>query len=296
MIEMINDDPPFSVPFVEPKVVSEKSDELNVYFNEISKLPLLNVEQERALAMRMERGDREAAHKLINHNLRLVVKIALKYHIVGMDLLDLIQEGNQGLMRAVTKFKYKKGFRFSTYATWWIRQAIGRAVADQSRTIRIPVHKYESINKIKRTISQMTAANGKMPSSTEVAAKLGVSSSDVADALNVSLYPSSLDAPVGPDGDTSLADFMIGTAGEPEKAMLIASLKEAISETLDTLSDVEKKIINWRFGLAGQVAMTLEEIGKRCGVCRERIRQIEAKALMRLRHPSRFGLLAAFYE
>ena len=272
-------------------------DPVKVYLKEIGKVPLLTAEEERDLAIRIEEGDESARKKLAESNLRLVVSIAKRYVGRGMSFLDLIQEGNLGLIKAVEKFDYTKGFKFSTYATWWIRQAITRAIADQARTIRIPVHMVETINKVKKTASKLLHENGREPTDEEIAEKLDMTVEKVRDIQRVSQEPVSLDTPIGEEEDSHLGDFIPDDeAVTPADAASSLMLKEELIGALDTLNDREARVLSLRFGLDDGRPRTLEEVGKEFDVTRERIRQIEAKALRKLRHPSRSKKLKDFLE
>ena len=272
-------------------------DPVRMYLKEIGKVSLLSAEEEVELAKRMEQGDEEAKHRLSEANLRLVVSIAKRYVGRGMQLLDLIQEGNLGLIKAVDKFDYTKGFKFSTYATWWIRQAITRAIADQARTIRIPVHMVETINKVKKTNSQLLHKNGRDPSAEEIAQELSMPVSKVREILRVAQEPVSLETPIGEEEDSHLGDFIPDDdAPAPADAASILLLKEQLDDVLETLTPREAKVLALRFGLEGGHPHTLEEVGKEFDVTRERIRQIEAKALRKLRHPSRSKKLKDFLD
>src|SRR3989338_884494 len=265
------------------------SDPVRMYLKEIGRIPLLTFADEISLAKRYEKGDKRAKKKLIESNLRLVVSIAKKYIGRGMSLLDLIQEGNQGLIRAVEKYDWRKGYKFSTYATWWIRQAITRAIADQARTIRIPVHMVETINKLIRTQRQLMQKLGREPSAEEVANEMGdMTAHRVREILKIAQDTTSLETPVGDEDDSILGDFIADTSQPtPIEAASKELLKENIEEVLSTLTDREARVLRMRFGLDGKNPMTLEEVGREFGVTRERIRQIEAKALRKLKHPSR---------
>ncbi|MBI4868087.1 MAG: RNA polymerase sigma factor RpoD [Candidatus Wallbacteria bacterium] len=272
-------------------------DSLKAYLQEIGNVPLLTAEEEVELAKRIEANDRTAQAKLIEANLRLVVSVAKKYTRRGLSFLDLLQEGNQGLIRAVEKFRYNKGFKFSTYAIWWIRQAITRAIADQARTIRVPVHMNETIAKVKKTARILTQQLGREPSHEEISRELGMTVEKIKDAYRSATHPISLATPLGSDSsDSSLGDFVKDqNAIAPHEATNRNILKEQIGEVLESLSDRENEVIRYRFGLDNGWPMTLEQVGHRFGVTRERIRQIEAKALRRLRHPSRSKKLREFY-
>jgi RNA polymerase primary sigma factor len=267
----------------------QTTDPVRMYLREIGKIPLLKPEEEISLAQKIEKGDRRAKKKLTESNLRLVVSIAKKYVMRGLSLLDLIQEGNQGLIRAVEKYDWRKGYKFSTYATWWIRQAITRAIADQARTIRIPVHMVETINKLIRTQRQLMQSLGREPTAEEIAEAMGeMTAHRVREILKIAQDTTSLETPVGDEEDSMLGDFIADTSQpSPIEAASRELLKENIEEVLGTLTDREAKVLRMRFGLDGKNPMTLEEVGREFGVTRERIRQIEAKALRKLKHPSR---------
>ena len=264
------------------------NDPVRLYLKEIGKVPLLTAEQEMGIAKRMEAGDDEAKKELAEANLRLVVSIAKRYVGRGMYFLDLIQEGNLGLIKAVEKFDYTKGFKFSTYATWWIRQAITRAIADQARTIRIPVHMVETINKLIRVSRQLLQELGREPTPAEIGKEMGFSEEKVREIQKIAQDPVSLETPIGEEEDSHLGDFIEDdNAPAPSEAASYALLKEQLMEVLNTLTEREEKVLRLRFGLDDGRARTLEEVGKEFNVTRERIRQIEAKALRKLRHPSR---------
>ncbi len=272
-------------------------DPVRMYLKEIGKVPLLEADEEIELAQRMENGDEEAKKKLAEANLRLVVSIAKRYVGRGMLFLDLIQEGNMGLIKAVEKFDYRKGYKFSTYATWWIRQAITRAIADQARTIRIPVHMVETINKLTRVSRQLLQELGREPSPEEIAEEMDMPVDRVREIQKISQEPVSLETPIGEEEDSHLGDFLPDDeVPAPSEAAASAILKEQIAEVLDTLTDREQKVLRLRFGLDDGRSRTLEEVGKEFNVTRERIRQIEAKALRKLRHPSRSRKLREFLE
>ncbi len=277
--------------------VNVVDDSVKMYLKEIGKIELLNAEQERDIAQRMADGDEEAKEMLINSNLRLVVSIAKKYMNRGLSLLDLIQEGNIGLIKAVDKFDYTKGFKFSTYATWWIRQAITRAIADQARTIRIPVHMVETINKVKKVSTQILHEKGHEPSSEEIAEKLDISVEKVREIVRVAQEPVSLETPIGEEEDSHLGDFIPDSdTPAPADEASHALLKEQLEEVLRTLTPREAKVLRLRFGLEDGKSRTLEEVGTEFKVTRERIRQIEAKALRKLRHPSRSKKLKDYLD
>ncbi|WP_371414197.1 RNA polymerase sigma factor RpoD [Acetobacterium carbinolicum] len=264
------------------------NDPVRLYLKEIGKVPLLTGDQEMTLARRMEAGDDSAKKELAEANLRLVVSIAKRYVGRGMSFLDLIQEGNLGLIKAVEKFDYTKGFKFSTYATWWIRQAITRAIADQARTIRIPVHMVETINKLIRVSRQLLQEYGREPTPAEIGKEMGFSEEKVREIQKIAQDPVSLETPIGEEEDSHLGDFIPDEdAPAPAEAASYALLKEQLIEVLNTLTEREEKVLRLRFGLDDGRARTLEEVGKEFNVTRERIRQIEAKALRKLRHPSR---------
>ena len=263
-------------------------DPVRMYLREIGKIPLLTYEEEAELAQRIIDGDEEAKQKLAESNLRLVVSIAKKYVGRGMLFLDLIQEGNMGLIKAVEKFDYNKGFKFSTYATWWIRQAITRAIADQARTIRIPVHMVETINKLIRTSRQLLQQNGREPTPEEIAKEMEISVEKVMEIQKIAQDPVSLETPIGEEDDSHLGDFIQDEdSPAPQDSAAHTLLREQLEEVMDTLTPREAMVLKLRFGLEDGKARTLEEVGKQFDVTRERIRQIEAKALRKLRHPSR---------
>ncbi len=272
-------------------------DPVKVYLKEIGRVPLLTSEEEIELAIRINDGDVAAKQRLSEANLRLVVSIAKRYLGRGMQFLDLIQEGNLGLIKAVEKFDYTKGFKFSTYATWWIRQAITRAIADQARTIRIPVHMVETINKVKKVSSQLLHQNGHEPSADDIAAELDMPVDKVREIMRVAQEPVSLETPIGEEEDSHLGDFIPDEeAPAPADAASHTLLREQLIEVLDTLTPREEKVLRLRFGLEDGRSRTLEEVGKEFNVTRERIRQIEAKALRKLRHPSRSKKLKDFLD
>ena len=270
-------------------------DPVRMYLKEIGKVPLLSAEEEIELAKRMENGDQEAKKRLAEANLRLVVSIAKRYVGRGMLFLDLIQEGNLGLIKAVEKFDYRKGYKFSTYATWWIRQAITRAIADQARTIRIPVHMVETINKLIRVSRQLLQELGREPTPEEISEEMGMPVDRVREILKISQEPVSLETPIGEEEDSHLGDFIQDdNVPVPAEAASFTLLREQLVEVLGTLTEREQKVLRLRFGLDDGRARTLEEVGKEFNVTRERIRQIEAKALRKLRHPSRSKKLKDF--
>ncbi|MBQ2105781.1 MAG: RNA polymerase sigma factor RpoD [Lachnospiraceae bacterium] len=272
-------------------------DPIRMYLKEIGKVPLLSTEEEIELAKRIELGDEEAKRTLAESNLRLVVSIAKRYMGRGMQFLDLIQEGNLGLIKAVEKFEYKKGYKFSTYATWWIRQAITRAIADQARTIRIPVHMVETINRLIRTQRQLVQTLGREPSPDEVAAAMEIPVERVREVMKISMDPVSLETPIGEEEDSHLGDFIQDEqVMVPADAATYTLLREQLTEVLETLTEREQKVLRLRFGLDDGRPRTLEEVGRDFNVTRERIRQIEAKALRKLRHPSRSRKLKDYLE
>ena len=272
-------------------------DPVKVYLKEIGIVPLLSSKEEIDLAIRISNGDQKAKQKLSESNLRLVVSIAKRYLGRGMQFLDLIQEGNLGLIKAVEKFDYTKGFKFSTYATWWIRQSITRAIADQARTIRIPVHMVETINKVKKVSNQLLHTNGHEPSIEEIAEELDLPAEKVREVIRSAQEPVSLETPIGEEEDSHLGDFIPDDdSPAPVDAAAQTFLKEQLDNVLDTLTPREEKVLRLRFGLVDGRARTLEEVGKEFNVTRERIRQIEAKALRKLRHPSRSKKLKDFLE
>lgn len=287
----------------EKKIIDDTTDEgisvddhIRLYLKEIGRIELISGQEEVRLAKLIENGDEDAKKKLTESNLRLVVSIAKRYIGRGMNLLDLIQEGNLGLIKAVEKFDYRKGYKFSTYATWWIRQAITRSIADQARTIRIPVHMIETINKLIRISRQLLQDNGHEPTPEEIAQEMQLSIDKVNEILKISQEPVSLETPLGDEDDTRLADFIPDDiAVSPAALADVALLKQAISSVLDTLDDREASVIRMRYGLDGYRSHTLEEVGNAFNVTRERIRQIEAKAIRKLRHPSRSKKLKDFY-
>ena len=272
-------------------------DPVRMYLKEIGKVPLLTAEEEIEIAKQLEAGDESAKQKLAEANLRLVVSIAKRYVGRGMLFLDLIQEGNLGLIKAVEKFDYRKGFKFSTYATWWIRQAITRAIADQARTIRIPVHMVETINKLIRVSRQLLQEYGRAPTPEEIAKEMGFSEAKVREIIKIAQEPVSLETPIGEEEDSHLGDFIPDEdAPAPAEAASFALMKEQLMDVLDTLTPREEKVLRLRFGLDDGHQRTLEEVGKEFNVTRERIRQIEAKALRKLRHPSRSKKLRDYLD
>ena len=299
--EPVDDDPPEKEEEVEidltvPEGIS-LDDPVRMYLKEIGHVPLLTAEEEVELAQRMEAGDESARHRLEEANLRLVVSIAKRYVGRGMLFLDLIQEGNLGLLKAVEKFDYSKGYKFSTYATWWIRQAITRAIADQARTIRIPVHMVETINKLIRISRQLLQELGRDPRPEEIAKEMGITVARVHEIMKIAQEPVSLETPIGEEEDSHLGDFIEDEAAPaPAEAASFMLLREQLEEVLETLTDREKNVLRLRFGLEDGRSRTLEEVGQSFGVTRERIRQIEAKALRKLRHPSRSKVLRDFLE
>ena len=272
-------------------------DPVRMYLKEIGRVPLLTAEEEVELAKRIEQGDQEAARKLAEANLRLVVSIAKRYVGRGMQLLDLIQEGNLGLIKAVEKFDYRKGFKFSTYATWWIRQAITRSIADQARTIRIPVHMVETINKLTRVSRNLLQELGRAPTPEEIAEEMDMPPERVREIMKIAQEPVSLETPIGEEEDSHLGDFIEDQeATAPAEAAAFTMLQEQLEEVLESLTPREQQVLKLRFGLEDGRGRTLEEVGQVFGVTRERIRQIEAKALRKLRHPSRSKKLKDFLE
>ena len=270
-------------------------DPVKMYLKDIGKVPLLSAEEEIEIAKRMAEGDEEAKHQLSEANLRLVVSIAKRYVGRGMLFLDLIQEGNFGLMKAVEKFDYTKGYRFSTYATWWIKQSITRAIADQARTIRIPVHMYETINKLSKVVKQLVQKLGREPQTDEIAKEMGISEEKVREIQKISQDTVSLDSPVGEEEDSNLGTFLQDeNATNPSDSATILMLKEQLLDVLNTLTPREQKVIMLRYGIDDGHPRTLEEVGREFNVTRERIRQIEAKALKKLKHPSRSKKLKDF--
>ena len=297
--DMISDEDEVDMEHIDLSVPEGVSieDPVRMYLKEIGKVPLLNAEREIELAKRMEEGDEEAKKELAEANLRLVVSIAKRYVGRGMLFLDLIQEGNLGLIKAVEKFDYRKGYKFSTYATWWIRQAITRAIADQARTIRIPVHMVETINKLIRVSRQLLQELGREPLPEEIAKELDMPVERVREILKISQEPVSLETPIGEEEDSHLGDFIQDdNVPVPAEAAAQTLLKEQLDEVLDTLTEREQKVLRLRFGMNDGRARTLEEVGKEFDVTRERIRQIEAKALRKLRHPSRSRKLRDYLD
>ena len=290
-----NKDEDGSAPAAEQSMAID--DPVKVYLKEIGRVPLLTSEEEVELAIRISDGDVTAKQRLSEANLRLVVSIAKRYLGIGMQFLDLIQEGNLGLIKAVEKFDYTKGFKFSTYATWWIRQAITRAIADQARTIRIPVHMVETINKVKKVQSQLLHQNGHEPSPDEIAEEIDMPVDKVREIMRVAQEPVSLETPIGEEEDSHLGDFIPDNdAPAPADAASHTMLREQLSDVLSTLTPREAKVLKLRFGLEDGRSRTLEEVGKEFNVTRERIRQIEAKALRKLRHPSRSRKLKDYLD
>jgi RNA polymerase primary sigma factor len=272
-------------------------DPVRMYLKEIGRVPLLTPEEEVELAKRMEKGDEEAKRRLAEANLRLVVSIAKRYVGRGMLFLDLIQEGNLGLIKAVEKFDYRKGYKFSTYATWWIRQAITRAIADQARTIRIPVHMVETINKLIRVSRQLLQELGREPTPEEIASEMNISEEKVREIMKIAQEPVSLETPIGEEEDSHLGDFIEDQdARAPAEEASFTLLREQLDEVLKTLTEREQRVLRLRFGLDDGRARTLEEVGQKFGVTRERIRQIEAKTLRKLRHPSRSKKLKDYLD
>ena len=305
VVETYNADLTLDFPHSDPENVEAQlqaegvsiDDPVKVYLKEIGRVPLLSADEETELAKRMSEGDIAARKRLSEANLRLVVSIAKRYVGRGMQFLDLIQEGNLGLIKAVEKFDYTKGFKFSTYATWWIRQAITRAIADQARTIRIPVHMVETINKVKKVSSQLLHKNGHEASAEEIANELDMPIDKVREIMRVAQEPVSLETPIGEEEDSHLGDFIPDDeALAPDDAASHILLKEQLGNVLSTLTDREEKVLRLRFGLEDGRSRTLEEVGKEFNVTRERIRQIEAKALRKLRHPSRSKKLKDFLD
>ncbi|MCC8130791.1 MAG: RNA polymerase sigma factor RpoD [Oscillospiraceae bacterium] len=272
-------------------------DPVKIYLKEIGRVPLLTSEEEIELAKKIQEGDKEAKKRLAEANLRLVVSIAKRYGGRGMSFLDLIQEGNLGLIKAVEKFDYTKGFKFSTYATWWIRQSITRAIADQARTIRIPVHMVETITKVKKASSSLLHQNGRDPTAEEIAEELDMPVDKVREIMRIAQDPVSLETPIGEEEDSHLGDFIPDdNAPEPTEAASQVLLKEQIDQVLGTLTEREEKVLRLRFGLEDGRSRTLEEVGQMFNVTRERIRQIEAKALRKLRHPNRSNKVKDFID
>ena len=271
------------------------TDPVRMYLKEIGKIPLLSAEEELELAKQISEGSEEAKKRMVEANLRLVVSVAKHYLGRGMQLLDLVQEGNMGLLKAVEKFDYTKGYKFSTYATWWIRQSITRAVADQARTIRIPVHMVETINRVSRTSRSLVQELGREPTLSEISQQLGIAEEKIAEVMKIAQDPVSLETPVGEEDDSHLGDFIPDSeVTEPAESASYNMLRQQLNEVMQTLSPRECKVLRLRFGLEDGRAHTLEEVGKEFDVTRERVRQIEAKALRKLRHPSRSKLLKDF--
>jgi RNA polymerase primary sigma factor len=290
------DDPNSGLDLSVPKSASI-DDPVRMYLKEIGKVDLLTADEEVELAKRMEQGDEWAKQQLVEANLRLVVSIAKKYVGRGMLFLDLIQEGNMGLMKAVEKFDYTKGYKFSTYATWWIRQAITRSIADQARTIRVPVHMVETINKLIRVSRQLLQEKGREPKAEEIGEEMDISAEKVREIMKIAQEPVSLETPIGEEEDSHLGDFIEDEdSPAPASAASYILLKEQLDGVLDTLTDREKRVLELRFGIEDGRPRTLEEVGKEFGVTRERIRQIEAKALRKLRHPSRSKKLKDYLD
>lgn len=301
MTEIENDVEKFGTPESMERILEQEGlaidDPVRMYLKEIGKVPLLDAEEEKELARRMSEGDEDAKNKLVEANLRLVVSIAKRYVGKGMFFLDLIQEGNLGLMKAVEKFDYQKGYKFSTYATWWIRQAITRAIADQARTIRIPVHMVETIHKVSRYTRQMLQELGREPSAEEIGEKMGMSADRIREIMKIAQDPVSLETPIGEEEDSHLGDFIPDEdTPAPADAASATILREVIERELHTLTPREEHVIKLRFGLYDGRTRTLEEVGKEFDITRERIRQIEAKALRKLRHPSRARHLKGFLD
>ena len=272
-------------------------DSLRQYLREIGKTPLLTPDEEQELARRVSEGDEDAIVRMADSNLLLVVSIAKHYRDRGLPLQDLIQEGNLGLLKAIEKFDYTRGYKFSTYATWWIRQAISRSIADNARTIRVPVHMVETINRIRRESRQLQQELGREATETELAEASGLTVEKLREVLKITPDPVSLDTPVGEDEDSPLSSFITaGTQAEPEKATEAALLKEQVRQLLGTLDERERRVLELRYGIGGDRARTLEEVGKEFGVTRERIRQIEAKALRKLRHPARSKIVSDYLQ
>ena len=296
VVSAADDLPPDALDLSVPEGISV-DDPVRMYLKEIGKVPLLTAEEEIEIAKRLEDGDESAKQKLAEANLRLVVSIAKRYVGRGMLFLDLIQEGNLGLIKAVEKFDYRKGFKFSTYATWWIRQAITRAIADQARTIRIPVHMVETINKLIRVSRQLLQEYGREPTPEEIAKEMGISEAKVREIIKIAQEPVSLETPIGEEEDSHLGDFIPDEdAPAPAEAASFTLMREQLKDVLDTLTPREEKVLRLRFGLDDGHQRTLEEVGKEFNVTRERIRQIEAKALRKLRHPSRSKKLRDYLD
>jgi RNA polymerase primary sigma factor len=286
------DDEDDSIAVADPAPDEYTSDALGTYLREIGRNPLLSAEEEVALAKRIEKGDAAATERMVCSNLRLVVSIARRYRSTGVPLLDLIQEGNLGLLRAVEKFDWRKGFKFSTYATWWIRQAIQRGIADRGRTVRLPVHIHEQLVRLRRELRALEASLGREPTVEEIGRAADMSPARVRELLDAGLAPISLQTPVGDGGDATLADFVPGDDADELFGGVFRTVgKSELERVLGTLGERERAILALRFGLTGDQPMTLERIGERFGLTRERIRQLESKALAKLRHPSRSGAL-----
>lgn len=297
LVEQVKMDPEKEIELAVAEANVNVDDHVRMYLKEIGKVPLLTQEEENELALLMEAGDKAAKKRLVSSNLRLVVSIAKRYVGRGMHFLDLIQEGNLGLIKAVEKFDYRKGFKFSTYATWWIRQAITRAIADQARTIRIPVHMVETINKLLRVSKQLLQELGREPNADEIAKEMQVTVEKVREIMKLSQDPVSLETPIGEEEDSHIGDFIADNdLPPPDAAAATTLLKEQLMNVLDTLTEREKKVLILRFGLEDGKARTLEEVGREFQVTRERIRQIEAKALRKLRHPGRSKKLKDYLE
>jgi len=297
LVEQVRMDPEKELELAAAEANINVDDHVRMYLKEIGKVPLLSQDEENELALLMEAGDKAAKKRLVSSNLRLVVSIAKRYVGRGMHFLDLIQEGNLGLIKAVEKFDYRKGFKFSTYATWWIRQAITRAIADQARTIRIPVHMVETINKLLRISKQLLQELGREPNAEEIAKEMQITVEKVREIMKLSQDPVSLETPIGEEEDSHIGDFIADSDLPPPDAQAASTLlKEQLMSVLETLTEREKKVLILRFGLEDGKARTLEEVGREFQVTRERIRQIEAKALRKLRHPGRSKKLKDYLE